>query len=106
MNLTSGEVKSTFEKYCDEFDKLFIPSPGDEGILDNMCRFYDKNYDAQLLEESIKLYIKGSVEETIQIYEFAVVSGKVREKALEERADRKEIADLMKATQERMGHLK
>ena len=102
MNLTSGEVKSTFVKYCDEFGKLFIPGPNDDGVLDNLCRFYRKNYDADLLEESIRLYIKGSVEETIQIYEFAIVSGKMREKALEERKDRKEIAELMKQTQQRM----
>lgn len=105
--ISSDDVLNLFEKYSDECIKLFVPSPGDEKMINSLWRFFKQNYDLELLDDCIKLYIKGlSDQEAVTVQGFAIVSGKIRNKAFEERRDRMEIEVLMKETQERMEHFK
>lgn len=98
-----SEILKKFEEYSNEYAKLFIPEDNDEKILNSLYVFYKEHYDLELLEECIKLYIKGlPSDEVVTVKTFALTSGKIRGKALDERRDKNEIKELMRETGERM----
>jgi hypothetical protein len=103
MNLTSDDVKSLFKEYSNEFKRLFVPDSSDDDIINSLLSFYSDNYDYDLLSETIRIYVKSlHIDEVVTVKEFALSSGKIRGRALDERRDRNEIKSLMEETQKRM----
>jgi hypothetical protein len=49
--ISSDDVLNLFEKYSDECIKLFVPSPGDEKMVNSLWRFFKQNYDLELLDD-------------------------------------------------------
>lgn len=102
MEITSQEVVDIFQRSCDEYGKLFVPDPRQEGIIDNLIKFYRRHHDIEMLIESIDLFIRTNKEVAILVFDFALVAGKLAEKVEESRQDREEIRKLMEETKKRM----
>ena len=102
MSLTLDDVVGMFERYCDESGKLFVPEPRQTGVIENLIKHYEKYYDEEILEETIRYFIKNSYDDAILVFNFALQSGKIRDRAIDERKDRQEIERLMGETKERM----
>ena len=101
MKATSETVLSTFQKWCDEYAKLFIPEPRQDQVIESLINYYNKYYSEEILNECIHLFVKDT-EDPILIYNFAINSSKIREKVIERQKSRREFDMLVKQTEERM----
>jgi hypothetical protein len=96
---TWEEVVTFFEDKSDEYGRFFVPDDiRDEKIAKSLLSFHKKHYDADLLLESIELYI-AEMNQPIVIYEFAIRIDDFRESALNRRRMKEEVQSLMKQTE-------
>lgn len=101
-NPASEQISNYFQECCDEFDKLFLPDAAkDEGIINNLIKFYKKHHDKEFLEECIRWFCRTE-DGPILVMDFAINSLDVRDKVMEDRESRKEFNALLKQTEQRM----
>ena len=101
MKETSETVLSTFQKSCDEYAKLFIPEPRQDQVIESLVNYYNKYFSIGMLLECIDIFVKEA-NDPILVYNFALDSSKIRERAVERRRSRDEFNTLVKQTEERM----
>jgi hypothetical protein len=105
MSPTSQALISLFQKYCDEYKKLFLPGQNDEDIAESLVRYYRKNHSEQVLDKCVEYYIKNS-HEPVLVYNFALESSKIRDLIVSELEAKKDFDSLVQQTKERMERFK
>jgi hypothetical protein len=99
------EVTFFFQKYCDEYKRLFLPGQNDGAVADSLVSFYKKYHSLEVLEKSIKYYVENT-NEPILIYNFAIESSKIREHIVSEMEIQENFNKLVQQTKERMERFK
>jgi hypothetical protein len=105
MNPALQALTSLFQKYCDEYKKLFLPGHNDEAVAESLASFYGKYYSEEILHECVKYYVKTSTEPVL-IYNFALESSKIRDHIVQELDSKKQFDSLVQQTRERMERFK
>jgi hypothetical protein len=105
MNPALQAMTSLFQKYCEEYKKLFLPGHNDEAVAESLTDFYKKYHSEEVLHKCIEYYVKNSTEPVL-IYNFALESSKIRDQVVHEIEERREFDSLIQKTKERMERFK
>jgi len=82
--LTSEIYLKKFKEYCDEYNIMFIPdSPREEAISVQLLTYYKKNYDAAVLLETTKIYIRELGHKPAMVLNFSLVAHDYTDRVVE-----------------------
>jgi hypothetical protein len=95
------EITSLFEKYCDEYRKLYLPAGTDDSISKTLFTHYSKYYSLQILDDCIRMYVRNTTEPVL-IYNFALESNNIRDHVTKEAELAENFNNLLEQTRERM----
>jgi len=101
MRETSETVLHTFQRSCEEYEKLFLPEPRQTELLDSLVSYYNKYYSIDILNQCIVEFVRTS-DDPILVYNFAVDSSKIRDRIVDRLKSKEEFSKLVRETEERM----
>jgi hypothetical protein len=97
-NVTGQEIIEFFKEYCKTKKKLFIPdSPRQEAIADSLA----EHYSGSLIRNGIEWFVDNS-DGPFLVFDFAVQSKKIIDKANYESESRLRFRDIVQETRKRM----
>jgi hypothetical protein len=93
------------EEYSELRNKIFIPSDHDIKLANTVLRFFERNYDSDIMVRCMKRYLVKSKEIAVSLDDFTKRLTGLCDEVVAERRSREEIAELLAKTKERMEEL-